>query len=145
MQYLHKYISVQLYHCVRRIQHVNIVLISQQSVLALGCTGKLSVSVFSLPLSGSFTRLMIYLIRLLFHYKVDIQHDMWAIVLLLFLLLLWNIQIPIHPFTDWSQWLADQSWPTGTNEHLCFAGTEVSQGDNHRRRSKYLVYFILTV
>lgn len=59
----------------------------------------LHLAVFSLPLVRSLTRLKIYQIRLLFHYKVNIQTAVWATVLVYF----FSTQIPIHSWTGWTQ------------------------------------------
>lgn len=45
----------------------------------------LHLAVFSLPPVRSLTKLKIYQIRLLFHYKVNIQTAVWATVLVYFL------------------------------------------------------------
>lgn len=117
------------------------VLMSDQSVLALGCTGNLCILQFLASLSQGhllgwrFTKLDFFFIRSRYS-ECCMGHCAGVF---------FSIQIPIPSWTGWTQWPADQSWPTGTNEHLCFPGTEVSQSDNHRRRSKYLLYFILIV
>lgn len=116
-------------------------LVSDQSVLALGCTGKLCCLQFSACLlqghllGWRFTKLDFFSITSSYS-ECCMGHCAGVF---------FNTPIPLHSWTGWTQWLADQSWPAGTNEHLCLPGTEVSQGDYHRRRSKYLLYFILTV